>query len=189
MKKIYDKYKELCNTTSDINELLPFLNKYAKESKHITEMGVRRPTSTYAFLAGCPERLVSYDIGRYPEVDEVEQLCKDSEIDFTFHLQDVLKCEIEETDFLFIDTYHTYTQLTRELALHAGKVKKFIAFHDTTTFGAIGELSYESVAGNSVNCGRGIWKAIEEFLANNPNWTLDFKTEINNGLTVIRKIK
>ena len=184
---ITEKYREKCNTPSDINELLPFLKEYAEKCEHITEMGVRNPTSTYAFLAARPKKLISYDIGRYPEVDLAGELEKAEGIDFTFILQDVLKADIEETDMCFIDTFHCAEQLRRELERHSGKVKKFIAFHDTTTFWEVGESGYDSVADKGTNCGRGLRYALEPFLAKNTQWSIVFKTEINNGLTVIQR--
>jgi hypothetical protein len=63
--------------------------------------------------------------------------------------------EIEPTDMLFIDTFHVYEQLRRELALHAGKARRFIVLHDTTTFGEKGEREGS----------RGLWPAVAEFLA------------------------
>lgn len=180
-------YELKCSTPSDINQLLPHLYDYAKLCDTICEMGVRNPTSTYAFLHARPKKLVSYDIGRYPEVDEAERLAKEEGIDFTFILQDVLLADIEETDFLFIDTFHTKTQLERELALHAGKVRKYIGFHDTTSFEFTGENSYESVADKGTNCGQGIWPAIQEFLDTHPEWSIEFRTTINNGLTILKR--
>ena len=198
---IEQEYHKRVQMPSDINELLPDLYNYASECTHITEMGVRNPTSTYAFLYGLilskgicyPNRiyikfkLVSYDIGRYPEVDLVEQLAKNSPVDFQFILQDVLVADIEETDFLFLDTFHTATQLEKELALHANKVRRFIGFHDTTTFWENGEPSYESVQDKGTNCGRGLKYALEPFLEAHPEWKVILKREYNNGLTIIER--
>lgn len=36
-----------------------------------------------------------------------------------------------DVDLLFIDTWHVYGHLKRELALHAPRVRRFIAMHDT----------------------------------------------------------
>ena len=47
-------------------------------------------------------------------------------IDFLFTEADVLKIEIEETDLLFIDTYHAYQQIKGEFELHGNKAKKYI---------------------------------------------------------------
>jgi hypothetical protein len=59
---IENKYNELVNTSSDINEHLPTLRRYAEDCEHITEMGVRWVVSTYAFLVAQPKTLVSIDI-------------------------------------------------------------------------------------------------------------------------------
>ena len=182
-QEILNRYDLACDTPSDINELLPFLRAVAEQCEYITEMGVRNPTSTWAFLAGDPTILVSYDIARWQGVDEVEELAPDGV--FQFVLQDVLQADIGETDFLFIDTFHTASQLERELARHAGKVRKFIGFHDTTTFWENGEPPYEGIPAE-VACGRGLRYALEPFLASG-EWVIDFRTAINNGLTIIRR--
>jgi hypothetical protein len=92
-----------------------------------------------------------------------------------------LDIEIEETDLLFIDTYHCYEQLKQELNLHSGKVRKYIVFHDTYTYGRKGEnLSYQSFEGT-----KGILYAIEEFLEENKNWEIVHDVDYNNGLIII----
>lgn len=180
-------FKHHSETPSDINEHLPKLREYAKKSKHITEMGVRTVVSTWAFLAGKPKKLVCYDLGRHPNVDEAELLAIDAKIEFEFHEKSVLEVEIEETDFLFIDTFHTATQLAKELELHAGKVRKYIGFHDTHTFWETGEPPYETTGGKGLDCGRGLRYALEPFLAAHPEWVVDYKTSANNGLTIIKR--
>lgn len=181
---IQEVYQTKVATPSDINQLLGYLKEYAEKCEHITEFGVRNPTSTYAFLAAKPKRLVSYDISRYPEVDLVEELAAKEGLDFKFVLQDVLEADIEETDLLFIDTAHTATQCERELAKHSNKVRKFIGFHDYFTFFEVGETAYNN---SDIWCGRGLRYAIEPFLANNPQWTIAFKTDINNGLLILQR--
>ena len=57
-----NNYTIRCEQPSDINEHLPTLKKYAEECEHITEMGVRWVVSTFAFMAGLPKKLISYDI-------------------------------------------------------------------------------------------------------------------------------
>ncbi|MCR8560168.1 hypothetical protein KXD93_21125 [Mucilaginibacter sp. BJC16-A38] len=179
---VVKKYNELCLLKSDINELLPFLKDYAGKSKHITEMGVRDPTSTYAFLAGGTEKLVSYDIKRNANISEVEALAPGV---FTFILQDVLEADIEETDFLFIDTYHTATQLEGELARHSEKARKYIGLHDTSTFWETGEAPYEGMDLDKA-CGKGLKHAVLPFLRRG-GWRVAFMTEINNGLIIMER--
>ena len=120
-----EKYKELCNTPSDINQHLPKLREYADQCEHITEMGVRGCVSLYAFLVSKAKKVIAIDILDVwtPEVDKLTFICAND-----------LEIEIEQTDFLFIDTYHNYDQLKAELKLHGNKAKKYLGFHDTTSF-------------------------------------------------------
>lgn len=55
MKTINEKYKLLCSKSSDINEHLPTLYKYATESNSILETGVRNCVSSWALLKGLIE--------------------------------------------------------------------------------------------------------------------------------------
>lgn len=184
LDKVVEKYNSLCKTPSDIYQLLPYLLRYAQKCRHITEMGVRTPTSTYAFLAGNPDKLTSYDITRTPGVDEVERLAPGV---FEFVLQDVLEANIEETDFLFIDTYHTALQLEKELLRHSGKVRRYIGFHDTCTFWELGEQPYTGI-NEDLATNKGLKYAIEPFLANG-DWKISFMTDKNNGLLILERKK
>jgi len=175
---------KLHQTPSDINEHFPAIIKYGSECDHITEMGVRGIMSTWGWLACSPKKLISYDI-RPPkdwngDLDSVYDTAKAYGIPFEFKLKDVLKIEIEETDLLFLDTYHVYSQLKEELRLHSNKARKYICFHDTT--------SYE-VNGEDRKKGTGIWKAVEEFLEDNKDkWILQERFTNNNGFTIIKRI-
>lgn len=163
---------------SDINQLLPTIHKYAKECEHITEMGVRGIVSTWAFLAARPKRLISYDIADPKnwggDISYTYKAAEEAGVSFTFIQKNVLDVEIEETDMLFIDTLHNYNQMKKELALHGNKARKYLVFHDTQTNRTRGETE-----------GVGIWPAIEEFMKENPHWTIQEQLEINNGLTVL----
>jgi hypothetical protein len=189
MEEILNKFRTLCEQTSDINEHLPILKKYAQECSHITEMGTRYIVSTWAFAAAKPKKIVCYDILRNLDINffnknlqEIKKETEKNKIIFEFKKENVLDIEIEETDLLFIDTYHVYEQLKEELRLHADKVKKYIIFHDTTTFGEFGETFL-------VPNTKGIWFAIEEFLNKNNEWVIDARLTNNNGLTILKKIK
>ena len=167
---------------SDINEHLPVLYSYAKQCQSVTEMGVRSCVATWAFIKGCPN-YTGYDMFKHPNME----LVKDCHNEAKFIIADVLDVDIEPTDFLFIDTFHTASQLEKELAKHAGKVTKFIGFHDTHTFWVTGEQPYEGMGGKGVDCGRGLKFALEPFLANNPQWKIVYKIDRNNGLTIIER--
>lgn len=184
---IEQKYLEKCKTPSDINELLPYLKLYADHCEHVTEMGTRNCVSIYAFLASKAKKIVAYDIEKQPEVDECIAICNNEKRNFTFIEANVLEVEIEETDALFIDTFHTYSQLRSELAKHSKKVRKYIAMHDVSTYGQIGERAYLKQGHDGMNDGRGLIDAINEFASANPQWTLSMKTNKNNGLCVLEK--
>lgn len=177
---IQNRYTELCNTPSDIHEHLPTLKRYAEKVDHITEMGVRGIVSTYALAAGIPKKLISIDISDI-DCSVVAGMCKGF-IDFTFIQGDTTKISIEPTELLFIDTYHNYDQLKVEFERHANNVSKYIILHDTTTFGENGEAYDGTIK-------RGLWPAVEEFLAGNQDWTVAEKFENNNGLTVLERMK
>lgn len=187
---IFEKYLKCYSETSDINELLPYIYEIVASIPdcHCTEFGVRIPTSTYAFLAAKPKRLVSYDIGRYDkEVSEVERLCKEEGQNFQFVLGSSAHVEIEETDVCLIDTIHTKKMLETELALHADKIRKYILLHDT--FGPyyeVGEAPYNDET-SPYGGGLGIRYAIEPFLESHPEWVVHTRLEFNNGLLILKR--
>lgn len=172
------KYQELCNTPSDINYHLPKLREYAEKCNHVTEMGMRTCVSTYAFLAAKPEKIVSYDINYDKEVENVKRLALGDGVEFVFIQKSVLEVEIEPTDMLFIDTWHVTAQLESELRMHSGKVKSYIAMHDTTTFAEFGE---DNAPGN------GLKYALDAFLENNKQWVVEYVSTENNGLTILKR--
>lgn len=181
------------HTPSDINEHIPTLVEYASECSHITEMGVRAVLSTWAFLGAAPDMLVSYDIVEPSkwggDIQHVYEVAKSYGLNFKFIQADVLKIEIDETDLLFIDTWHTYDQLKSELAKHAHKARKYIILHDTTSF----EYKDEpNTSDNTWSTNRssiaGLWPAVEEFLRINSDWVLHKRFTNNNGLTILKRI-
>ncbi len=178
-------YEQKCSIPSDINEHLPTLKRYSEECKHITEMGVRYGTSTYAFLMGKPETLISYDYNPCPSLGVFVELANENNINYSFNQADTRDLEIEETDFLFIDTLHHYDQLKIELEMHGNKARKYLGFHDTTSYEFIGER-YTS-GDDWFEEGKGLWKAIEEFLEVNPHWEIAERFTNNNGLTILKR--
>ena len=51
-------------------------------------------------------------------------------MDYKFIEGDDLVLGFEETDFMFIDTWHAYKHLTAELKVLPKYVRKWIGFHD-----------------------------------------------------------
>jgi tetratricopeptide (TPR) repeat protein len=171
-----DLYQAACSTPSDINEHLPILHALAKECTHVTEFGTRTGISTTAFLFAQPETLACYDLHKFPQVDRLRDLAGRTR--FVFHQADVRTVAIEETDLLFIDTWHVFGQLQEELRMHAAKARKHIAIHDTNTCGDKGETDGH----------RGLWPAVEEFLAKG-TFRIKQRFENNNGLTVLERVR
>lgn len=174
---IYEQFQYLKNRPSEINEHLEDLYELAKKCQHITEFGTGHGVALWAFLAAKPKRVVSYDYRPQDSVALAITEAANEGINFEYKIISTLDIkEIEETDFLFVDTLHTYNQVKQEL-VHADKVRKFIAFHDTVLFGENGERGEE-----------GITRAITEFLAANQNWKIIMRKENCCGLIVIERI-
>lgn len=168
-------YRDACDKPSDINEHCPTLYLLAAQCAHVTEMGCRTGVSTAALLRAQPIKLVCYDLVRLDEFNRLFQCMGRTEL--SYHVGNTLDVEIEPTDLLFIDTLHVYEQLSKELELHSGKVRRYIALHDTTTFGDTGELDRS----------RGLWPAVVEFLGRQPDWRIAARYHNNNGLTILER--
>jgi hypothetical protein len=195
MDKILEKYKQFSETHSDINEHLSTLKKYTEECDTVVEMGVRRIVSTWAFLAGNPKKLTSLDLYNPDKfggnIQEVYDAVNSTEIDFSFIEHDSLTYNLEPCDLLFIDTWHDYLQLKKELTRHHTKVKKYIIFHDTVSFEYSDEKNADEMGmlnQTETNLPKGLWPAIEEFLYHNRNWIIWEKKPNNNGLTILKRI-
>lgn len=175
-QEIIENYERECSTPSDIVDHLPLIRRYAEQCNHLTELGVRSVVSTWALLASNPKRLLSMDIEECP-VEEAVRCAKEAEIDFEFRCQDGLENEIEETDLLLIDTWHTYSHLLLEMLLHEGKVGKYMLLHDT--------------AENWPENGHpGMLQAVKDFLKFTKGaWRLKEHVEACHGMTVIERLR
>jgi cephalosporin hydroxylase len=175
---IEELYQRAALNYSDISEHIPTLFRLGRMVNHITEFGTRWGVSTAAFLRAAPRRFVAYDIARFPEVDVLVAAAEQAGLDFEFRLESVLETTIEPTELLFIDTLHTYDQLLAELERHAESVSTFIAMHDTSTYGDVGEVP------GTV----GLWPAIQEYFEPRPQWKLIDRWMNNNGLTLYMRV-
>lgn len=185
-------YENLCKESSDINEHLPTLKSYGENCEHITEFGSRGGVSTTALLLSNPKRFVSYDIKKHPNLTVLEGIAKNMGVQFECKVTNVLEpsLKIEETDLLFIDTWHKYGQLKEELRQHAVMVKKYIILHDTTTYGYVDEPDWGGLYVDIRPLSTqkiGLWRAVEDFLEENKEWKVLERFENNNGLTILQK--
>jgi hypothetical protein len=159
-------------------------------------MGTRKAISTIALIVANPKKVVSIDLNYHffqPVENDILRISKECGTDFQFIESDVLKMDIETTDFLFIDTFHTYHQLISELRKHEKNVRKWIALHDTVTFGERDEDIYQnakiSTDVNVLNKAKtGIFNALTDFLSENKNWKIKEHFTNNNGLTIIERV-
>jgi predicted O-methyltransferase YrrM len=169
-------FEKVCKNGGDIRIHCKLLQELAQQCNHATEFGVRYGVSTTAIMAGSPRKLVSYDVDTPPTLHHLERLAAERDVAFSFRRKNVLNlASIEKTDMLFIDTRHTYSQLHRELSIHACSVSKLIVMHDTETFG---------FADNGGD-GPGMKKAIHEFLDNHRSWCMLLHRDYGHGLTVL----
>ena len=193
MNKIELGYREQIFNKSDINEHIETIYNFALECKRVTEMGVRWGSSTWAFMYANPDVITSYDILKLNDkrLERVFNVANEYSVNYKFIEADVLKVKIEDTDLLFIDTLHTYTQLFNELTLHSKKVEKYIILHDTETYGYTDEVIYEHSSDLIKQCHtkQGLVLAINDFLETEDGkyWHVYQKFLNNNGLTVLKR--
>lgn len=172
------EYDNACKVASNINEHLPTLKQYADRVGHVTEFGVSNGCSTRAFL-NSNVTLRSYDIAHDPTVRELFDVAIGQNKDVQYIISDVTKVDIEPTDLLFIDSWHSYDQLKTELKLHSSKARKYLMFHDTQTFGTKDEGGQTQI---------GLLPAIIEFVIEHPEWRFALHKTNNNGLTVLERV-
>lgn len=193
--------RHLVDTPSDINEHLYTLLDYAKRCRSIAELGVAEGVSTAALVAGLAagsssgKTLFCADIAPCGHVPAL-QLAPRIGIDARFVQANSATLQLPEVDLLFIDTWHCYGHLRRELTRHHPQVRRWIILHDTEIDGYVGEpvrlrqdlIALRNASGYSIDdlyCGLG--QAVQEFLQVNPAWTLEQIFRHNNGLTVLRR--
>jgi hypothetical protein len=177
---IQSRYAALASTPSDIFQHMPTLKRYAQQCNSVTELGVRTIVSTWAWLDARVPSIRCYDINDPPadELRYVQDYAKENSLDFSFTRADVLNIPLEPVELLFIDTWHTYTQLTQELQLHGHVATRYMIFHDTTLFGRSGE------DGSPL----GLQDALDNFLLMTDSWKVKETFTNNNGLTILERI-
>jgi hypothetical protein len=197
------KYHELCTTPSDINEHLPTLARYASECSSIFETGVRCFVSSWALLFGLlksehpDKKYFLNDINECP-IEKFLINSKNLPVKICYEWKNNLDLVLTENfDLTFIDTWHVYGQLKRELAKFSNITNKYIILHDTTVDADLGEtirlclnpFEQSKETGIPVDeiC-RGIWPALTEFLESNTQWVLQERFTNNNGLTILKRV-
>ena len=165
------EYEKACVSGTDFSLHVARLRLLADQCDHVTEMGVRDGQSTRGILSSSARTVRSYDLYIDPYVEFLFSVARAAGKDASYNIGNTLEIEIEPTDLLFIDTEHTYQQLTQELQRHAGKVRKYLAFHDTHH-----------------PFGLELLPAILDFLSANAQWRVKSHTIECYGFTVLEKV-
>jgi cephalosporin hydroxylase len=197
------RYHQVLRTPSDISEHLPVLYEYATRCESVLELGVRTCVSSWAFGLGLlhngspVKRMVSNDLENHPNIERFQIEARLAGLDSIFIKDNDLNLDLkEEFDIVFIDTWHVYAQLKRELQKFAPMAKKYIIMHDTEVDGIHGEsirMKHDTVK-ESEETGfpedeirRGLQPAVEGFLAQNSDWKVHLVKTNNNGLTILSR--
>lgn len=170
-----ERFRRARTEPSDIHEHLDRLRELASRCEHVTEFGLRWASgSTVAFLAGQPATLVSWDLEPAFVVSQAvaDLLACAGRTRFQPRVGDSRLVTIEPTELLFVDTVHTYRQLREELGRHGARVGRWIALHDTATYGAVGDDGAapglrQAVADFLAAPFPGGWRALEDHPHNN----------------------
>lgn len=205
-------YDNALNSSSDINEHISDLYDLSKQCDTILELGTRTCVSSWAFAKGLVDAaklneldkwLVSVDLERHPNVLRLQEALsmecdmKKIRVHHSFVEGNDLHVPLplESFDMVFIDTWHVYGQLKRELVRFAPLAKKYIVMHDTEIDGQHGEsvrcssdIRSQSIASgfSEEEIRTGLQRAIDEFLVSS-EWRVRLVKRNNNGLTVLER--
>ena len=200
---IKNKYNQLSRVPSDINEHLPTLYNYATECETILETGVRGCVSSWALVYGLlnnksdTKSIILNDISPC-NIDELLRRTTGLPISVQYKWVNNLQLELPyNVDLTFIDTWHVYGQLKRELDKFSKVTNKYIIMHDTTVdewegesirehFDIDAQIKITGFPRDEIT--RGLWPAISEFLSAHPEWVLHERFTNNNGLTVLKRV-
>jgi hypothetical protein len=131
------KYEHLKQTPSDINEHLEIIKHYSAECEIVAEFGTREVVSTWAILEGLKPKTtyIGVDVYKSTNLEMAKNYAKEKGINFYFKHGSTLEEDFNlgDVDFLFIDTLHTYNQLSMELNKHGNVAKKYLGFHDVVS--------------------------------------------------------
>lgn len=186
MNALIADYEQRAAAPHDIQAHLPTLKALASESAKerpavLAEFGTRSGNSTAALLAGLADSEFGGTLHSYDIADVSYQPAGEHPlVRWQFHRSDTAALgNFPHVDGLFIDTLHTAAQVEAEL-VHAPKVKRWIAFHDTVLFGSVDEGTGAAI---------GINHAIYGFLSSpeGNKWRVRSHSVESNGLLILER--
>lgn len=186
IRDLQDLYRARCHEAGNINEHLPLLYMLSVESEGVAEFGIDRGISTSALMAGQETRSRMGGEAAYygfdPNKECTREIARLAELRShlfatTFTESSSLQApQIAPVDLLLIDSLHTEETIREELSRHLPSVRKYVALHDTVTFGENGETPGT----------RGILYGIGALL--NPGWLKVYDSPRNNGMAVFKRV-
>lgn len=185
-----DIYRRHVAGSTAIAPHLPRLRELAAQCESAVEFGVKKGASSSALLLGV-NFLTSFDIAETPEARELQKIVGAR---WDYRIEDSRKASIPECDLMFVDSDHTYGQVKAECA-HADKARRFIVFHDVTTFGEVGAVgetgrqswTYVPDGGSCPKEHLGIRPAIDELMIRDPSWRIIERRTESHGLLVLER--
>lgn len=130
-------------------------------------------------------------------IEEILATSKNFDIDVKYEWKNNLNLEFDsDYDITFIDTWHVYGQLKRELEKFSKITNKYIIMHDTTVDEIYGETIRTELNANKQSeetgipldeINKGLWPAVTEFVDMNKEWYIKERFTNCNGLTILAR--
>ncbi len=150
------------------------LRDLAAKCTHVTQIGIWGTPSRIALAIGTRGKFIDYSSAQRPEWSELKQFMNDR---FEGKELPANGLEIEETELLFIDTYHNEVETFNLLTKHSPKVQKYLVIHTTEIFGETGD-----------DGGPGVLPGLRLFVQANRVWTTIRQDRNNYGLLVLSRL-
>lgn len=210
MEELEQRYNHARTTPSDIFMHIDVLKVLSKYCSSVLELGTRSCVSSWGFLKGLSlsnapvgaKLLISNDLDHHPNIDIVRNVANNIGIRYKFiQKNDLTLTNVDlggnaQFDIVFIDTWHIYGQLKRELEKFHPIAAKYIIMHDTDIDAEHGEsvrmghdIQKMALASNypAAEITKGLRPAIQEFLESHPEWFVLHWIRDGIGLTVLAR--
>lgn len=157
---------------SEYTEYLRRMPFYLKDCISYRELGTNYGSSAimamFCLLDYC--ELIDISFKNFQSLRPIfEKAAEDYITEVVYHEKSSSNVDTDvDTDFLLIDSVHTYSHVKKELAIFAPLTNKYIMFHDT-------------------NARKDVYRAVEEFLEKNSEWTRVEHYAKSAGYTVIAR--
>lgn len=190
-------HNDLNNPSNTVKDIMELLFRYSKTCSHILTFlnlnsNLSFPIALLYGLNNSPTTLKK----TLALVGSASTLLQTIQQYTQYNQISIEQNDIQTTDMLFIDSYHCYGQLKRELLSNHHKVRKVIVIVGTSQDEWVGQairkredlelvcqqtgLTYQEVL-------LGLWLAINEFVKEYPEWTVIERIDKTIGVTVLAK--